>query len=38
MTKIALVTDSTAYIPQEYIKKHNIIVAPQVLIWDGETF
>lgn len=38
MTKIALVTDSTAYIPQEFIKKHNIIVAPQVLIWDGETF
>jgi len=38
MSKFALVTDSTAYIPQEYIKKHNIIVAPQVLIWDGETF
>lgn len=38
MSKIAIVTDSTAYIPSEYIKKHNITVAPQVLIWDNETF
>lgn len=38
MTKFAVVTDSTAYIPLEYIKKHNITVAPQVLIWDDETF
>ena len=38
MTKFAVVTDSTAYIPPEYIKKHNITVAPQVLIWDNETF
>ena len=38
MSKFAVVTDSTAYIPQEYIKKHNIIIAPQVLIWGDETF
>lgn len=38
MSKIALVTDSTAYIPVEYLKQYNISVAPQVLIWDGETF
>ncbi len=38
MTKFAVVTDSTAYIPLEYIKKHNITVAPQILIWDNETF
>ena len=38
MSKFAVVTDSTAYIPAEYIKKHNITVAPQVLIWDNETF
>jgi DegV family protein with EDD domain len=38
MSKFAVVTDSTAYIPLEYTKKHNISVAPQVLIWDGETF
>lgn len=38
MTKFAVVTDSTAYIPPEYIKKHNISIAPQLLIWDNETF
>jgi DegV family protein with EDD domain len=37
MSKIAVVTDSTAYIPQEITKKHNITVAPQVLIWGEET-
>jgi DegV family protein with EDD domain len=38
MAKFAIVTDSTAYIPAEYIKKHSISVAPQVLIWGNETF
>jgi DegV family protein with EDD domain len=38
MSKFAVVTDSTAYIPVEYVKKHNITVAPQVLIWGNETF
>ena len=38
MSKIALVTDSTAYIPTELCKKHNISIAPQVLIWDGQTY
>lgn len=38
MAKIAFVTDSTAYIPVELIKKHNITVAPQVLIWGDQTF
>ncbi|MDD2921250.1 MAG: DegV family protein [Anaerolineales bacterium] len=37
MPKLAVVTDSTAYIPDEYVKRHNITVAPQVLIWDNET-
>ena len=37
MTKFAIVTDSTAYIPAEYVKKHNISVAPQILIWDNQT-
>jgi DegV family protein with EDD domain len=36
MHDFALVTDSTAYIPQELINQYNIHVAPQVLIW-GET-
>jgi DegV family protein with EDD domain len=38
MAKIAFVTDSTAYIPANLVQKHNIIVAPQVLIWGGQTF
>lgn len=36
MPDFALVTDSTAYIPQEYVDQYEIKVAPQVLIW-GET-
>ncbi|MBU4225259.1 MAG: DegV family protein [Chloroflexi bacterium] len=38
MSKVAVVTDSTAYIPPDLVKKHNITVAPQVLIWGDETF
>jgi DegV family protein with EDD domain len=38
MPKIAIVTDSTAYIPPELVQKHNLTVAPQVLIWGEETF
>ena len=37
MSKIAIVTDSTSCIPQDLIKKHNITVVPQVLIWGEET-
>ena len=38
MSKIALVTDSTAYIPQELVQQYNLTVAPQVLIWGEETY
>ncbi|MFH2102807.1 MAG: DegV family protein [Chloroflexota bacterium] len=38
MSKVAVVTDSTAYIPENLVKQHNITVAPQVLIWGEETF
>ncbi len=38
MSKVALVTDSTAYIPQELIEKYHITVTPQILIWGDETF
>jgi DegV family protein with EDD domain len=38
MSKVAVVTDSTAYIPNDLVKKHNITVAPQVLIWDDKTY
>ena len=35
---VALVTDSTAYIPTHLVKKYPIRVAPQTLIWGDETF
>src|SRR5574339_1070171 len=38
MSKIALVTDSTTYMPPELVTKYNISVAPQVLIWGDETY
>jgi DegV family protein with EDD domain len=38
MAQIALVTDSTTYMPPELVKKHDISVAPQVLIWGDQTY
>ena len=38
MSKVAIVTDSTAYIPQNLVEEYNISVAPQILIWGEETF
>lgn len=35
---VAIVTDSTAYLPQDIIDQYGIRVAPQVLIWGDETF
>jgi DegV family protein with EDD domain len=38
MSKVVIVTDSTAYIPDNLLTKYNITSVPQVLIWGGETF
>ena len=38
MSKIAVVTDSTTYLPTDLVKKHNISIAPQVLIWGEQTY
>lgn len=38
MSKVAIVTDSTANIPIDLLKKYNIVVAPQILIWGDDTF
>ncbi len=35
---VALVTDSTAYIPKNLLEQHHIRVAPQILIWGDESF
>ncbi len=37
MSGIAIVTDSTAYIPDDLVRKYGIHVAPQILIWGEET-
>jgi DegV family protein with EDD domain len=36
--KVAIVTDSTAYIPEEYLKQHNIAVTPLSVIWGTEVY
>jgi DegV family protein with EDD domain len=38
MSKVALVTDSTSYIPKEIRNKYPITVVPQVVIWEGQTY
>lgn len=38
MSKVALVTDSTSYIPKELREKYPITVVPQVVIWEGQTY
>jgi DegV family protein with EDD domain len=37
MGKVAIVTDSSAYIPNELVKNLNITVVPLVVIWGNET-
>lgn len=38
MKKVALVTDSTAYIPKELVEQYDLRVAPQVLVWGDQTY
>lgn len=38
MSKVAVVTDSTSYIPKELREKYPITVVPQVVIWEGQTY
>jgi DegV family protein with EDD domain len=38
MSKTAVVTDSTAYIPEDLCHKLNITVVPLAVIWGGETY
>jgi len=37
MVQFAIITDSTAYLPADYTKKHEISVIPLNLHWDEET-
>ena len=38
MSKVAIVTDSTAYIPKKLVVEYGISVAPQILIWGDENY
>ncbi len=38
MSKVAVITDSTAYLPPTLSKQYNITVMPQVLIWGNDVF
>lgn len=38
MSKVAIITDSTAYLPDNIVEELKITVVPQVLIWGGEEF
>ena len=37
-SQVAIATDSTAYIPPELLKEHNIHVIPLCLNWEGESY
>ena len=37
MSKVAIVTDSTAYLPDDLVSAYNITVVPLVVIWGEET-
>lgn len=38
MAKIAFVTDSTAYLPADFVKEHGITVVPLNLHWDEDVY
>ena len=38
MNKVAIITDSTAYLPPDLITEYDIRVVPLAVIWDGDSF
>jgi DegV family protein with EDD domain len=38
MNKVAIVTDSTSYIPPDVLKEYQIQVIPLTVIWDGDSY
>jgi len=36
--KVAVVTDSTAYLPDQYLKQYNISVTPLSVVWDEQDY
>ncbi len=38
MSKVAIITDSTAYLPDDIVKANHLTITPQVMIWGEEIF
>jgi DegV family protein with EDD domain len=38
MSKVAIITDSTAYLPDAIVKANHLTITPQVIIWGEETY
>jgi DegV family protein with EDD domain len=38
MSSVAIVTDSTAYLPNDLLKKYSIATVPLILIWGDQTY
>ncbi|MDD2521657.1 MAG: DegV family protein [Anaerolineaceae bacterium] len=38
MKKVAIVSDSSAYIPREYVEQYNLSIVPLTVNWKGETY
>jgi DegV family protein with EDD domain len=36
--KVAIVTDSTAYIPDDLVKQYGLTIVPQILNWEGKSY
>lgn len=36
--KVAIVTDSTSYVPAELVKQYQLTVVPQILNWEGKSY
>ena len=38
MSKVALITDSSAYLPRDLIKQYNITITPLSIIWGENNY
>lgn len=38
MSKTIVVTDSTAYLPEDVVKENNIVIAPLIVLWEEEQY
>jgi len=38
MSQVTIITDSTAYLPQEYVQQYSIRVIPLTFTWDGNSY